>query len=48
MFNELLGLFFNVQKNHIPSSHTHMKYKKSREKKEEKKNKEAKKEIKKG
>ena len=32
MFNELLGLFFNVQKNHIPSSHTHMKYKKSWEK----------------
>ena len=48
MFNELLGSYYNVHNNQIPSSYTHMKYKKSREKKEEKKNKEAKKEIKKG
>ena len=30
MFNELLGSFFNVHRNYIPSSHIHMKYKKSR------------------
>ena len=32
MFNELFGSFFNAHKNHIPSSHTHIKYKKSRKK----------------
>ena len=46
MFNELLGSFFNVHKNHIPFSHTHMKYKKSEPKEE--KIKEINKEIKKG
>ena len=49
MFNELLGSLFNVHKNHIPSSHTHMKYKKSRKKKvfQSQKKKKSKKRIKK-